>query len=181
MSLLRFVLLSAIVGFLVIFALSNWGVSVSLVFLGIPSPAFPLPVWILGAIAFGVATTLVITALFGLARFTARRSERKSVRQAPTQTNSYAYAETPRESTPRSVNDTADDWFGDDGDDWTTEPKDRPKQDFETRQEPTSGKRSGSTYSYTYREPPEPKKPDVVDAEYRVIRPPVRKLDEDEG
>lgn len=180
MSILRFVLLSAIVGFLVIFALSNWGVSVPLVFLGIPSPAFPLPVWILGAIALGVATTLVITALFGLARLTARRSERKSVRQAPPQTNSYAYAETPRAATARSTSDSADDWFTEEGDDWGTEPKDRPKE-FETRQEPTSGTRSGSTYSYTYREAPEPKKPDVVDAEYRVIRPPVRKLDEDEG
>jgi len=159
----------------------------SLVFLGIPSPAFPLPVWILGAIALGAATTLVITALFGLARFTARRSERKTVRP---QTNSYADAETPRQSTSRAsttTQDIADDWFDDDGDDWTSEPKDRSrqdlkvKQDFEARQEPTSGTRSGSTYSYTYRETSEPKKPDVVDAEYRVIRPPVRKLDEDEG
>ncbi len=179
MSLLRFLLLSAIAGFLVIFALSNWGVSISLVFLGIPSPALPLTVWILGAIALGVATTLVITALFGLARFTARRSERKSVRQAPT--NSYAYAETPRDSATRTTSTKEDDdWFEEDGDDWTTEPQDRPKRDFEVSQEPTSGTRSGSTYSYTYRQSPEPKKPDVVDADYRVIRPPVRKLDEDE-
>lgn len=176
MSLLRFVLLSAIAGFLVIFALSNWSVSMSLVFLGVPSPALPLPVWILSAIALGAATTLVITALFGFARFTARRSERKTVRQATT-TNSYAYAETPRE--PRSTSND-DDWFGGDDDDWTTEPKDKPKRDFEVKQEPTSGTRSGSTYSYTYREAPAPKQPDVVDADYRVIRPPVRKLDEDE-
>lgn len=147
-----------------------------LVFLGVPSPALPLPVWILGAIALGAATTFVITALFGLARLTARRSERKTVRQA-TPTNSYAYAETPRE-TRSSSND--DDWFGGDDDDWTSEPKDKPKRDFEARQAPTSETRSGSTYSYTYREAPEPKQPDVVDADYRVIRPPVRKLDEDE-
>ncbi|BAU11270.1 hypothetical protein LEP3755_17630 [Leptolyngbya sp. NIES-3755] len=176
MSLLRFVLLSAIAGFLILFAISNWGVSMSLVFLGVPSPAFPLPIWILGAIALGSATTLVITALFGLARFTARRSERKTVRQSTT-TNSYAYAEPPRE-TRSSSND--DDWFGGNDDDWGSEPKDKPRRDFETRQEPTSGTRSGSTYSYTYREAPEPKQPDVVDADYRVIRPPVRKLDEDE-
>jgi len=176
MSLLRFILLSAIAGFLIIFAISNWGVSMSLVFLGVPSPAFPLPIWILSAIALGSATTLVITALVGLARFTARRSERKTVRQAST-TNSYAYAETPRETRSSS---TDDDWFGGNDDDWGSEPKDKPKRDFETRQEPTSGTRSGSTYSYTYREAPEPKQPDVVDADYRVIRPPVRKLDEDE-
>jgi uncharacterized integral membrane protein len=174
MSLLRFVLLSAIAGFLVIFAISNWGVSMPLVFLGVPSPALPLPVWILGAIALGAATTFVITALFGLARMTARRSERKTVRQATPTTNSYAYAETPRE-TRSSSND--DDWFGGD-DDWTSEPK--AKRDFEVKQAPTSETRSGSTYSYTYREAPEPKPPDVVDADYRVIRPPVRKLDEDE-
>lgn len=173
MSLLRFVLLCAIVGLLVVFALSNWGVSMSLVFLGMPSPALPLPLWIGSAIALGAATTLTITALFGLAGFSARRSERKSVRsQTP-------YTEPPRNPT-RPTSDTADDWFSSDNDDWTSEPKDRPKRNFEAKQEPTSGTRSGSTYSYTYRESPEPTKPDVVDAEYRVIRPPVRKLDEDE-
>ncbi len=176
MSLLRFVLLSAIVGFLVIFTLSNWGVKMSLVFLGMRSPLFPLPVWILGAIALGVATTLAITAMFGLARFTARRSERKSVRTEST--NRYAYAQTPREPVTKSGD--ADDWFGDEGDDWTDEPKDRSRREFEAKQEPTSETRSGSTYSYSYREPPEPRKPDVVDADYRVIRPPSRKLDEDE-
>lgn len=174
MALLRLVLVLAIVGFAVVFALSNWGVSMSLVFLGVPSPALPLPVWIGGAIGLGAATTLVITALFGLTRFTARRSERKSGRQ-PTS----AYTETPRNSATRTPD--ADDWFSNTDDDWTSEPKDRPKQNFETRQEPTSTTRSGSTYSYTYREAPEPKQPDVVDAEYRVIRPPVRKLDEDES
>ncbi|MBE9010073.1 hypothetical protein IQ250_07625 [Pseudanabaenaceae cyanobacterium LEGE 13415] len=176
MSLLRFVLLSAIVGFLVIFALSNWSVTMPLVFLGVPSPALPLPIWILVAIALGAVTTLVITSLFGLTRFTARRSERKTVRQSTT-TNSYAYAETPRE-TRSSSND--DDWFSGGDDDWGSEPKDQPKRDFEARQTPTSGTRSGSTYSYTYRDSPEPKQPDVVDADYRVIRPPVRKMDEDE-
>ena len=144
----------------------------SLVFLGIRSPLLPLPIWILGAIALGVATTLVMTALFGLARFTARRSERKTVRQAAAP-NRYAQTQ------PTAKTEDADDWFTDDGGDWTDEPKDRPKRDFEVKQEPTSGTRSGSTYSYSYREPSEPR-PDIVDADYRVIRPPVRKLEEDE-
>ncbi|MBD1844858.1 hypothetical protein H6F89_15935 [Cyanobacteria bacterium FACHB-63] len=175
MALLRLVLIIAIVGFGVIFALSNWGVSMSLVFLGVSSPSLPLPVWIVGAIVLGAATTLIITTLFGLTGFTARRSERKSVRP---QSTGFAYTEAPRNTAPRTTD--ADDWFSDDGDDWATEPKNRSDRDFETRQEPTSTTRSGSTYSYTYREAPEPKKPDVVDADYRVIRPPVRKLDEDE-
>ncbi|MBD1823250.1 hypothetical protein H6F51_12250 [Cyanobacteria bacterium FACHB-DQ100] len=175
MALLRFVLLCAIVGFGVIFALSNWGVSMSLVFLGVPSPSLPLPIWIGGAIGLGAATTLIITALFGLTGFTARRSERKGTRP---QSTGFAYTETPRNTAPRTPD--ADDWFSDDSDDWATEPKNRSERDFETRQEPTSTTRSGSTYSYTYREAPEPKKPDVVDADYRVIRPPVRKLDEEE-
>lgn len=173
MSLLRLVFLIAIVGFLVIFTLSNWGVSMPLVFLGVPSPAFPLPLWILGAIALGVATTLVITALFGLARFTARRSERKSVRQATQPSSSY----TPRSTAP--VEEDASDWFDDGGDDWGEEPR-RRQRDFEVPQEPKSGARSGSTYSYSYREPAPPKTPDVVDADFRVIVPPSRKLDDDE-
>ncbi|HTL87851.1 MAG TPA: hypothetical protein VL134_00520 [Leptolyngbya sp.] len=177
MSLLRFVLLIAIVGFLAIFAISNWGVPMSLVFLGMPSIALPLPLWILGAIALGVATTLVITALFGLARVTARRSERQTVRSEPTA--GYTYVQPPREPATKPPTD-ADDWLNEGDDDWIDQPQ-RPRRDFEVKQQPTTGTRSGSTYSYTYREPSVPKPPDVVDADYRVIRPPARNLDEDEG
>ncbi len=132
----------------------------------------PLSVWILGAIALGIATTVVINILFGLARFTARRSERKTVRQSTKPAGVYTYGQ--QSST---ANENADDWFSNEGDDWG-EPRDRSRQDFEKRQEPTSETRSGSNYSYTYRKPTTP--PEVVDADYKVIKPPTRNLDEDE-
>jgi hypothetical protein len=72
------------------------------------------------------------------------------------------------------------------------EPVDRPRRDrdedylpkrtdFEVPQEPRSRSQSGSVYSYSYRDPNEAtvgKPEDVYDAEYRVITPPYRPLDE---
>lgn len=175
MALLRFIFILAVAGFLVIFTLSNSTVPMAIVFLGVQSPSLPLSLWILGAIALGIATTAAINILFGLARFTARRSERKTVRQSTKPAGVYTYGQ---QSPQSSANDDADDWFSDGGDDWTDEPRSQPKRDFESRQEPASGSRSGSTYSYTYRKPATP--PEVVDADYTVIKPPTRKLDEDE-
>jgi uncharacterized integral membrane protein len=175
MALLRFVVILAVAGFLVIFTLSNSTVPMSIVFLGVRSPTMPLSLWILGAIAFGIATTVVINILFGLARFTARRSERKTTRKTTQPAGVYTYAQ----QAPRaSSSDEADDWFSEGKDDWIDEPRDRPRQEFEKRQEPTSESRSGSSYSYTYRKPVDP--PEVVDADYKVIKPPTRNLDEEE-
>lgn len=185
MILLRFLLLLAIAGFLIVFTLSNWAVPMQLVFLGIRSPAVPLSIWVLGAIAAGIITTLVITALFGLTGFTARRSIRRTTRAE--RSAGYSYTEPSRPTaTPRAKSDweeDASDWFDDSGDDWTSPPRDQPRRtDFEAPQTPQSGSRSGSTYSYRYREsdPPEPKRTDVVDADYRVIVPPSRNLDDSE-
>ena len=197
MTLLRLLLLLAIAGILTLFTLSNWGVLMQLVFLGIRSPALPLPFWILGAIAAGIITTLVITALFGLTRFTARRSsDRKPPKQRPPVEQSpysggYSYTppKTPepsrtqtRPSTTNDWEEDASDWFDDSGADWTDEPNSK-RTDYEVQREPKSSSRSGSSYSYTYREK-EPSDPDrsnsVVDADYRVIIPPQRNLDDDE-
>jgi hypothetical protein len=107
-------------------------------------------------------------------------------------------------STPRSSSTTAssststatdplDDWEVPASEDWEDTPGDRtptsrpdtttaqqPRTEFEKPQEPRRSDRSGSTYSYSYRDsepPPRPKEP-VVDADYRVIVPPYRPLDD---
>lgn len=195
MTLLRLLLLLAIAGILILFTLSNWGVPMQLVFLGIRSPAFPLPIWILGAIAAGILTTLVITALFGLTRYTARRStKRQTQKRPPVEQSPYSgYSHTPpttkapeppRTQAQSPIDDDweedASDWFDDSRNDWTDEPKSR-RTDYEVRQEPKSGSRSGSSYSYTYREPRSEldKSKSVVDADYRVIIPPQRNLDDE--
>jgi uncharacterized integral membrane protein len=188
MILLRFLLLLAIAGVLILFTLSNWGVTMQLTFLGMRSIAFPLPLWILGAITAGILTTLVITALFGLTSYTARRSGRRTKRP-PVEQNSYNdYSYTPpsnRGPETRIQDDweeDASDWFDDSGD-WTDGSTARSRRtDYEVRQNPKSGSRSGSTYSYTYRAPrstPDPSQ-SVVDADYRVIIPPQRNLDDEE-
>lgn len=196
MTLLRLICLLLIAGVLTLFTLQNWSASLQLVFLGIRSPAFPLPLWMLGAIAAGIVTTIVISMLFRLTRFTAQRSVRRTTSRTPVgQSSSYSYtppvreAESPQtawkgSSTPSRDEDwddeDASDWFDDDSPDWTDEARDRPRQrtDYEVPQQPKSGSQSGSTYSYTYREP---KRSDVVDADYRVIVPPSRNLDDEDS
>lgn len=208
MSLLRIVVLGIIVGSLILFAVQNGSVPMPLVFLGMRSPALPLPIWILGAIAAGMLTTIVISILFGLTGFTARRSVKRtpnrtqaaqstasSYSYTPPYTPSYTEPESPRTSwkasTPASQASSEDDWdedasdWFDDSSDWDDAPRDSrpssPRTDYEVRQQPKSEYRSGSTYSYSYRDPDPPaaNPPDVVDADYRVIIPPTRNLDDD--
>lgn len=66
MSIAKLILLIVILGALVVFALQNWLPTVPLVILGSSTVALPLAVWILGAIAAGALTTLVVTLLLRL-------------------------------------------------------------------------------------------------------------------
>ncbi|MBF2028609.1 MAG: hypothetical protein IGS48_17900 [Oscillatoriales cyanobacterium C42_A2020_001] len=89
-----------------------------------------------------------------------------------------------------------DDWERPLSDDWedskppnanraASSPRDRvaPEdlKNFEAKSPPNQASQSGSTYSYNYREPEDSgvgKQEKVVDADYRVIVPPYRSLDE---
>ncbi|MEB3358884.1 MAG: hypothetical protein VKK04_19315 [Synechococcales bacterium] len=66
MSIAKLILLLLVLGALVVFALENWLPAVPLVILGSSTVALPLAVWILGAIAAGALTTLVVTLLLRL-------------------------------------------------------------------------------------------------------------------
>jgi len=95
-------------------------------------------------------------------------------------------------------NDDRDDWERGMSDNWNESPSDRPASPsspsapdrFEQPQQPKQGSRSGSAYSYSYGEP-EPsdsgtgsgksdsgKTERVVDADFRVLVPPYRALDD---
>ncbi len=189
MPLLRLILLLGIAILLLLFVLPNWEPSMQLVFLGIRSPAFPLSLWILGAIVAGILTTFVISILFRLTGFTAQRKGRKKARSFDqSSARTYAYTQTPAsEPASQAANTSSDweedasDWFDDDQS-WEDEPKDR-KRAHESSQSPASDSRTGSSYSYSYRDPkaPRPAAPDsVVDADYRVIIPPSRNLEQTE-
>jgi hypothetical protein len=87
------------------------------------------------------------------------------------------------------------DWETSQDDDWNLDqpsPKtipDNPNnyastqdKSYEVRREPTNVQRSGSTYSYTYREATENRKDEdsqVYDAKYRTINPPYKPLEEE--
>ncbi|NJN87599.1 MAG: hypothetical protein HC881_16430 [Leptolyngbyaceae cyanobacterium SL_7_1] len=101
-------------------------------------------------------------------------------------------------SSNRATSEPIDDWQQPISDDWDATPRSRqqdefapqssaprtvpPQTDFEAPQTPYRSDRSGSAYSYRYREPdgPRPVNPNkaVVDADYRVLVPPHRPLDE---
>ncbi|NJR50137.1 MAG: hypothetical protein HC780_11760 [Leptolyngbyaceae cyanobacterium CSU_1_3] len=149
----------------------------------------------LGAIASGIVTTLLISGLFRLTKFTAQRP-RRSRSVEPTPSRTYSYTQAPREperpSTPASQTsknppsdwqEDASDWFDDDsswGDEPTDNPTDRATDRPRSTHEPIRSAKPGPAYSYRYGDPETPKadtsKP-VVDADFRVIVPPYRSPD----
>jgi uncharacterized integral membrane protein len=226
--LFRLLLLLAVVGALTVFALQNLTPLLPLVFLGIQFPPLPLAWWVLGAIAAGALSMLIIQVLIGLSNFAAGQSARARIRTASDRQARAATSSPepeperrrPRESrrrdrsaasddstwqdwrgyeststqTPPRPTQPVDDWERPPSDDWEhstpqDSPRDRAKErftsddlkNFETTASPKSETRSGSTYSYSYREPQDTdagKPESVVDADFRVIVPPYRPLDD---
>lgn len=78
--LFRLILLLAIVGALTVFALQNLTPLLPLVFLGIQFPALPVSWWVLGAMAAGVVSMLVIQILISLSNFVTGQTVRSRVR-----------------------------------------------------------------------------------------------------
>ncbi|MEG5060131.1 LapA family protein [Microcoleus sp. A2-C5] len=73
---MRAVFLLVIVVGLTIFALQNVEPALSLVFLGIRSPALPLSIWILLSMGTGVVTSLLISALLSFSNYLSQTRER---------------------------------------------------------------------------------------------------------
>lgn len=91
MPVIRLALLLAVLGGLTLFALQNWSPVVPLVVLGVQTQAFPLAVWMVGAIAAGAFTTLVIAALFGISNtFSTTRTRRPAARRETSRTSASA-------------------------------------------------------------------------------------------
>lgn len=236
----RVALLLLIAAGLVIFTLQNLA-PMALVVLGIKTQTMPLAVWVLGAMAAGAFTTVLLTGFPSSTRFSldgSRKSSDRAADAAPRSGRSPWSAETKRPSTQTSRSKgsagfgaagssrrAVDDWEASESDDWDdwgssqesaqyrsppspapkTEIRDRTDDDwanwegyeqvgprdskrrssgntspkrteFESNQSPKSSQRSGSAYSYGYREPQDSssgqKTNEVYDAEYRVLIPP---------
>ncbi len=161
----------------------------------------PLAIWILFSTAAGAVTSLFITSLFKLSNYLTgqRQTPLKSPATSPRVANRTRREEpTSRKEAPRSTvseaeprrSNALDDWDTDSSinDDWdfeenknvtsTSSPQNTPGRDsntYERQQEPQSGSKSGSVYSYSYQEPKNSgvgKTESVYDADYRVILPP---------
>lgn len=238
--LLRLLLLLGIAAGLVLFTLSNWTPAISLTFAGLVTPALPLALWVLAAIAAGILTSLLLTALFSASNYFAVREARAQMRfnrssgyqprpASPgfsSQTNpgskpsdpedededwknweAYERAAASQKPTPAAASSEADedDWASGIGEDWEEDSQeaevDRPQPEptdrfraeapptsgrdrsYEARQTPRTSSRSGSVYSYGYRDPKGTgvgRTESVVDAEFRVIVPPYNQPVEDE-
>lgn len=199
MSVLRSILLLlllVVLASLLLFAVQNLSPSLSLVFLGIQTPALPLTVWILAAVALGVVTVLVIASLLRLSNYFSVRQARQSTptmgdRPTPTPKVNLPKAKMPQQEdiqdsfSPRQPatppNNVADKFDDDDDEDETYESRGDFREIYQSsppyaaRQEPTLKDKPNSSYSYSYREPPGTgvgKAQSIYDAEYRVIIPP---------
>jgi hypothetical protein len=195
MAVIRLILLVAVLGGLTLLLVQNWSPALPLIFLGIRTQALPLAIWILFSTAAGGFTSLFVTSLFKLSNYLGSQSTKTSSNSRFTSPRKQSRVE---ESTTRtgtvppptgvkteSSRNPSDDWDMDSSnDDWdfdeersvksTTSPK-NTERTYEQKQEPTSGNKSGSSYSYSYREPKNSgvgKTESVYDADYRVIVPP---------
>ncbi|MBD2098278.1 LapA family protein [Trichocoleus sp. FACHB-591] len=202
MPVIRLLLLLLILVALAAFTLQNWVSQLPLVFLGKQTLLLPLSVWVLGAIAAGALTTLLLTGLFQLSNTLAVKKMRSRVATASRLETEAAASRSSWDSSSRSASDqtsytspTADRFtdetdFGDeeeeadpvDRSDYSSSDQ-RDRTNYEVPQEPTSSYRSGSSYSYSYKEPNTSgvgRSESVYDADYRVIIPPPQPLEETE-
>jgi len=159
---IRFLILLAIASLLIGFAIQNLSPAIALVFLGNRFPPIPLAFLLLGAIAAGFITGLIISALLRLSNLLSQRRRRPEPRVAASRSN----WQPPSPAAPEDAFDFEDPPPPTSGYAGTT---------YEAPPQSRSGSQTGSTYSYRFREqpePPEPKAPNpVVDAEYRVVNP----------
>ncbi len=211
----RLLILALMLGGAIVFVVQNQEL-VSLVFFG-KGQTFQLPiaVWILLFSTAGALTSLFLQFLNFQQRPTqlrryapepkpySPRSRRQETTQERDRPSDARQVPTPK-PTPTPAAESDWETTGEKGD-WNTEesaPESTAKREnfdrslkedesktFEVKQEPKTASRSGSVYSYGYREPKDKgvgKTEQVYDANYRVITPPYRQnaeqqTDEDES
>lgn len=202
MPVVQILLILVVFGGLALFAVQNLSPALPIVFLGIRTQALPISAWILVAIASGFFISLFLQLLSYLQRRSLqariRQLEAEPPRSAPRATYESTNRQTsytpppPQKETPPASDESDWDFEGsndEEEDDWNIEepPEPTPTQppryqepepkDYETRQEPKSSSKTGSVYSYSYREPSQSgagKTEAVYDVNYRVLTPPYR-------
>lgn len=186
----RIILIFAIGGIFALFILSNLSSPViPLVFLGMEMPALPLTVWIGGAIASGAIASFILQFLSYLHSVNHRAFQPNRVSFSSRRVQSQDFtSEIPKTaySQPNPAHPTsnsASDWdqpldkdWNFDGEGAGTSPQET--RDYEQHQQPSKSSKTGSVYSYSYRETSKSgvgSADEVYDANYRVIIPPYQK------
>ncbi|MEH1817914.1 MAG: LapA family protein [Nostoc sp.] len=200
MAVIRLILLVAVLGGLTLLLVQNFSPALSLVFLGARTQPLPLAIWILFSTTTGAFTSILIATLFKLSNYfpggqrqTPNRATAASTRAKATRreepTSRPASPPPPASKKEEPSSEVFDDWeTNSSGDDWnfdenseeapTPNPQAQQPRDsttYERQSEAKSSSRSGSVYSYSYREPKNTaagKTESIYDADYRVIIPP---------
>ena len=197
MAVIRLFLLVAVLGSLTLLLVQNWSPVIPLVFLGMRTQPLPLAMWILFSATAGAVTSLLIASLFKLSTYfvgqqrqiplkspatyksTATRTRREEPiprKEAPPSTNREGEPRTSKALDGWETNSSNDDWdFDEKSTPGSQNTQVRDSNTYERQQQPTTGSKSGSVYSYSYQEPKNSgvgKTESVYDADYRVIVPP---------
>jgi hypothetical protein len=155
MALLRFLIFGLVLGGLSAVATQNMTL-IRLVILGQNTLPLPIAFWLLGAMALGGMTSLLLIGLIEWAAYWSRRQVHRSYREA-----------TPvRSAAPPTVSPKRWNPFGRSTED------DDPAENRVDQPQPQPAARPSA-----FRPPAPPK--EVVDADFRVIRPPSRRLEDD--
>ncbi len=167
MALFRFLLILLIFGSLAAIAVQNLTL-VRLVILGQNTISLPLAVWLVGALGLGGLTSVLLTGLIEWTSFWSRRQERRY------------YSSAARDAAGR-------DGAGRDSVGRAPEPPPKSRWNPFGRQAPADddddagwdrpAQPKPATEPSGFRPPAPPK--EVVDADFRVIRPPSRRLDDE--
>ncbi|MEH1947827.1 MAG: LapA family protein [Nostoc sp.] len=200
MAVIRLILLVAVLGGLTLLLVQNFSPALSLVFLGVRTQPLPLAIWILFSTATGAFTSILIATLFNLSNYfvagqrqtpsrTTTPSSRAKATRREEPTSRPASPPPPASKREEPSSEGFDDWeTNSSGDDWNFDenseeapiPNSQAQQPtdsttYERQSEAKSSSRSGSVYSYSYREPKNTaagKTESIYDADYRVIIPP---------
>lgn len=193
---IRLLYLVILIALLAGLALQNLSPSITLVFLGLRSQPMPLGYWLLAAVGVGVAAGIVLLVLLGLWRYVMQRSRLPETPrfQVKPPFSSGTRRPEPAPPAPEPINPD-DTWttsssqgWGDWGEETDIDDVEQPvepsrDQVFEVEQQPKSGYRTGSSYSYSYRDQSRSgvgQRESVIDADYREVTPAYRQPDEED-
>ena len=170
---LRSLFLFSLIAVLGLFIVQNLGTVLPLIVFGVRTPALPLGIWVLVAIALGFISSLFLQLPSSFSR--PRQSPRENLRENLRESDEEEFPEEPiarnqtyGDQTPRNekrsipeVSSDISDWDLDFGDDWQDQPRPVNPPPRTTAPEPQQSPRSSASYDLGTSGRTEAAKPDV--------------------